>query len=444
MTKRSALDGICHSNQTLPNIRPSRKEATIGRGLIVAYMCDAHLGGGEEHAHQISKHLVGLGEELTYVTTLCPHLHAPFLCPDPGELERFEASCGYPIVRIRNRFLGYGRWFTPSAIINQIRLLRDLYAVVRRMQPQFIIVNQAVYLCAACWIISKLARLPVVQIVHHVWPTMGRGVRGRVRTILARFVFKAVDVNVCVSKATEEDVVGFAYSDRLKTAVISNAVDLDAVDDWRSDDRVGSEAMRLLRGRGCQVESDPVILTVARLEENKGIQWVIMAMPRILAEFPGTRYIVAGDGTYRSELESIVDSVLPTDQRGAITFLGRVSDTEKCALYDACDLFVMPSSEEGFGLVYAEAGAFGKPSIGCDVMGVPEAIADKETGLLVPPNDADAVAEAVLRLLRDDGERERMGAAARRRVETMGTWEDRAMQYQQLIRELTANRGRRK
>ena len=77
-------------------------------------------------------------------------------------------------------------------------------------------------------------------------------------------------------------------------------------------------------------------------------------------------------------------------------------------------------------------------------MGVPEAIADEETGLLVPPNDADAVAEAVLRLLRDDGERERMGAAARRRVETMGTWEDRAMQYQQLIRELTANRGKRK
>ncbi len=115
---------------------------------------------------------------------------------------------------------------------------------------------------------------------------------------------------------------------------------------------------------------------------------------------------------------------------------------EKYALYEACDLFVMPSSEEGFGLVYVEAGAFGKPSIGCDVMGVPEAIAHEETGLLAPPNDADAVADAMLRLLRDDGGRARMGAAARKRVEAMGTWEDRARQYQQLIGELVSKRGR--
>ena len=419
-------------------------KAIPGHGLIVSYLCNAHHGGGEEHAHQISKHLVGLGEELTYVTTLCPHSHAPFLCPDLSELERFEASCGYPIVRIGNRFLGYGRWFTPSAVLNQFRLLRDLYAVVRRMQPQFIIVNQGVFLCAACWIISKLARVPVVQIVHHLHATMGQGVRGRVRRTLARFAFRAVDVNVCVSKATERDVAEFADTDRVKTAVISNAVDLDAVDAWRSDDGVGSEAMRLLRERGYTEKPGPVILTVARLEENKGIQWGIRAMPKIMAEFPEARYVVVGDGTYRSQLKSIADSVLPDRQQGSVVFLGRVSDAEKYTLYEACDLFVMPSSEEGFGLVYAEAGAFGKPSIGCDVMGVPEAIAHGETGLLVPPNDADAVAEAVLRLLRNDEERARMGAAARKRVESMGTWEDRAKQYQQLIGELMAKRRRRK
>ena len=151
---------------------------------------------------------------------------------------------------------------------------------------------------------------------------------------------------------------------------------------------------------------------------------------------------MVGDGTYRSDLESIADSVLPADKREAVIFLGRVSDDKKYTLYEACDLFVMPSSEEGFGLVYAEAGAFGKPSIGCDVMGVPEAIAHEETGLLVPPNDADAVAEAILRLLRDDAERARMGAAARKRVESMGTWEDRARQYQQLIGELVSKRGK--
>ncbi len=407
----------------------------------MAYVCNAHLGGGEEHAHQISRHLVGLGEELTYVTMLCPHPHAPFLCPDPLELERFEESCGYPIVRVRNRFLGYGRWFTPSAIINQFRLLRDLYVVVRRLRPRFLLVNQGVFLCAICWMISKLARIPVIQMVHHVQQTMGQGVRGRVRRILARFVFKAVDLNVCISKATETDVTKFANSSRVRTTIIANAVDLDGMDAWKRDDLAGSKAMESLQQRGYVAARGPVILAVARLEENKGIQWGIRAMPKILAEFSDARYLVVGDGTYKSELECIAGSALLDSQQGAVVFLGRVSDDEKYALYEACDLFVMPSSEEGFGLVYAEAGAFGKPSIGCDVMGVPEAIAHEETGLLVPPNDPDAVADAILRLLRDDGERARMGAAARRRVETMGTWEDRARQYQQLIGELVSRRG---
>ena len=170
----------------------------------------------------------------------------------------------------------------------------------------------------------------------------------------------------------------------------------------------------------------------------KGTSLVIRAMERVLQEYPDACYVVAGRGPDRLELDRKVKSLLPVSHRGSVIFLGWVSDDEKYALHEACDLFVMPSSEEGFGLVYAEAGAFRKPSIGCDVMGVPEAIAHGETGLLVPPNDADAVAEAILRLLRDDAERARMGAAARRRVESMGTWEDRARQYQQLIGDLVS------
>ena len=124
---------------------------------------------------------------------------------------------------------------------------------------------------------------------------------------------------------------------------------------------------------------------------------------------------MAGDGLYRADLESTVKSVLPPSMQGAVTFLGKVSESEKFALYNACDVFAMPSSEEGFGLVFAEAGAFGKPVVGCDVMGVPEAVAHGQTGLLVPPSDADAVGSALLRLLRDENERARMGENGRRR-----------------------------
>ena len=97
----------------------------------------------------------------------------------------------------------------------------------------------------------------------------------------------------------------------------------------------------------------------------------------------------------------------------------------------------MPSAVEGFGLVFAEAGAFGKPVVGCDVMGVPEAVSQGETGLLAPPADAGAVGGAILRLLRDENERTQMGAKGRRRVEAMSSWSESARQYLQLIRELT-------
>ena len=231
-------------------------------------------------------------------------------------------------------------------------------------------------------------------------------------------------------------MTNFVRSKRVSTTVIPNAVDVDAVDAWREDAALAGAAMASLREHGYPSGHRPVILTVARLVERKGVQWVIGAMPRVLAEYGDARYVVAGDGPYRAELERTVEAVLPPPLRGAVTFLGAVSDSEKFALYHACDVFAMPSAEEGFGLVFAEAGAFGKPVVGCDVMGVPEAVAHGETGLLVPPADADAVGGAILRLLRDEKERTQMGERGRRRVESMASWSESARQYRQLIRDL--------
>ncbi len=385
-----------------------------------------------------------MGEDVTYVTTRCPHPHAPLLCPASAKIEQFEASCGYPIKRIQNTLLGSGRWLSLLVVLSRFSLIWNLHRMASRKRVEYIVVNQSTSLSVACWLVAKAARIPIIQIVHHLAADMGSGIGGRLRKWLIRLALRRVSVNVCVSNGTVSDVASFGRSDRVRTTVIPNALDLKAIDDWRGDAEVSGESAKLLQERGYPKGRRPVIFTVGRLYKHKGIHLVIRAMGRILNEFPETRYVVAGDGIYRSELESIAYSVLPASYREAVVFLGFVSDDEKYALYEACDLFVMPSSEEGFGLVYAEAGAFGKPSIGCDVMGVPEAIAHEETGLLVPPNDADAVAEAILRLLRNDTERARMGAAARQRVESMGTWEDRAREYQQLIGELTAKRGRRK
>ena len=408
----------------------------MGTGLMVSYLCSAHVGGGEVHCHQIARHLTCLGEDITYVAMSCPHPNRAIRCPAPEELEQFEAACGYPIERVHNKYLGSGRWKSPSALLARLRFLWDMHRVVRRRRVEYIVANQPASIATACCLAAKAARIPVIQIIHHMPGHMGSGLTGCWRKWLLYLSLRMADVNVCVSRATADDVINFASSKRIRTAVIHNAIDVDAVDAWREDGARASEAMSTLRDRGYPCGQRPLILTVARLVETKGIQWVIRAMPQVLSEYADARYVVAGDGPYRAELERMVEAVLPPPMRDAVTFLGAVSESEKFALYDACDVFAMPSAEEGFGLVYAEAGAFGKPVVGCDVMGVPEAVAHGETGLLVPPADVDAVGGAILRLLRDEKERVRMGRNGRRRVESMSSWRESARQYRQLIREL--------
>lgn len=410
----------------------------MGTGLMASYLCGGHVGGGEVHAHHIARQLARLGEDITFVATPCPHpttQHA--WCPEPQEMEQFEATCGYPIERVHGKSLGSGQWNSPSLALGRLRFVWDLYRAVRRRRAEYIVANQSPSMVAACCLVAKAARIPVVQTIHHMAPHTGPGLAGRRRKWLLHFNLRAANVNVCVSSATAADVTNFARSKRVRTTVIPNGVDVDAVDAWREDAALAGEAMGLLKERGYPGGHGPVILTVARLIEYKGIQWVIGAMPRILAEYAEARYVVAGDGPYRAELERTVKAVLPPPLRGAVTFLGQVSDSEKFALYDACDVFAMPSAVEGFGLVFAEAGAFGKPVVGCDVMGVPEAVSQGETGLLAPPADAGAVGGAILRLLRDENERTQMGAKGRRRVEAMSSWSESARQYLQLIRELT-------
>ena len=417
----------------------------MATGVMVSYMCRAHpFGATEEYCHQVTRILTDMGQEISYLTFSCPHSASGVgQCPDPGALEQFDATCGYPVERIRVPPLGLDRWNTLVGLSWRLRFSWNLVRAIQRKRPEYVIVNNWAFMSAVCCLAGRVLRIPVIVTVHHVNWDVGPRIRGRLRRAIVSFHLKFAEVNACVSESTASDVVQWTLSDRVKTTVIPNAIDLVPLDAWRQDADSTDEGVSVLRGLGFSGGNGPIIFTVARLVEYKGIQWVIRALPRILEEFPDARYVVAGDGPFKAELEETVKAALSSEQRDAVTFLGFVSTSEKFALYNACDMFAMPSTLEGFGIVYSEAGAFGKPSIGCDVMGVPEAIAHEQTGLLVPPNDSDAVAEAILRLLRDDGERERMGAAARKRVELMGTWEDRARQYQQLIEGVTRKRRKR-
>jgi phosphatidylinositol alpha-1,6-mannosyltransferase len=160
-----------------------------------------------------------------------------------------------------------------------------------------------------------------------------------------------------------------------------------------------------------------ILLTVSRLaapERQKGIDTVIRALPKLLEVFSDCYYVIVGDGDDRSRLMRLAES---TGVKNRIVFAGFKSDEELVPYYEACDVFVMPSCQEGFGVVFLEAMAFGKPVIGGNHGGTPEVVIDGVTGFLVNYDDEEALAKQFLCLLRSAELRQQMGRAGRRRVE---------------------------
>ena len=166
----------------------------------------------------------------------------------------------------------------------------------------------------------------------------------------------------------------------------------------------------------------PLLLSVSRLaseETGKGVDQVIRALPDIVKSVPGVRYAIVGDGRDRSRLERLTRE-LKVDDR--VEFRGRVSPEALARAYAECSLFVLPSRQEGFGIVFLEAAAFGKPSIGGKHGGTPEVISDGETGHLVDYDDIAGIASTIVDSLTHPDSLVAMGARARCRTDDLFTF----------------------
>ena len=169
-------------------------------------------------------------------------------------------------------------------------------------------------------------------------------------------------------------------------------------------------------------QEEPIILHVARLEEVKGTEWVIRAFAQVAPQMPAARLVLIGDGKLRKKLQKLARE---TGFAERISFLGARPHAEVLAWMQRAAMVVLSSvrtqsgREEGLGLVLLEAAASGVPGIGTRVGGISEGIAEGETGFLVPERDVESLAIAMGTLLANPPLRQRMGAAARSRVEQM-------------------------
>jgi phosphatidylinositol alpha-1,6-mannosyltransferase len=152
---------------------------------------------------------------------------------------------------------------------------------------------------------------------------------------------------------------------------------------------------------------------------------VIRALPSVAKKFPDVKYIIAGTGEEYDFLQRLAGEVGVEDK---VIFVGQIDNDEQAAYYAACDIFLMPNRQigadiEGFGMVFLEAGAAGRPVIGGRSGGTGEAIQDGVTGIRVDGENVHAISEAVIDLLSDSQKARTMGERGRQWVQTVFSWE---------------------
>jgi glycosyltransferase involved in cell wall biosynthesis len=155
----------------------------------------------------------------------------------------------------------------------------------------------------------------------------------------------------------------------------------------------------------------PLVGNVAALAAHKGQRHLVAAAAKVVRELPDTRFLVIGEGELRDQLERQIHD-LGLDRHVALT--GFRSDV--LGLVKSLDVFAMSSITEGLGSAILEAMACSRPVVATRAGGIPEAVDDEVTGIIVPPHDEDALAAGVVRLLKSPALRERFGQAGRQRV----------------------------
>jgi glycogen(starch) synthase len=178
----------------------------------------------------------------------------------------------------------------------------------------------------------------------------------------------------------------------------------------------------------------PRLLCLGRLQTQKGFDLVLSALPAIIDRFPQVRLTIAGDGPERAALEHQASEL---KLAGVVNFTGWVSPDRVPELINSATIVLMPSRWEGFGLVALEAGWMARPVIASRVGGLPEVIAQGETGILVESENSRALADAIVLLLTDPEKAVRIGQAARRRAQELFSWERCVAAYDTLYRRWT-------
>ncbi len=280
----------------------------------------------------------------------------------------------------KNRFYSMGRvpaQFRTIAFAIQIISLGLWY------RPRLIITTH-INLAVAAYFLKKITNIPYLVIAHgiEVW---------NIKSSYVKAAIHNADRIIAVSGYTRDRLLKELNLNPDQVTILPNTFDSNKF-------QIAPKPSHLLQKYNLTPDQ-PIILTVARLaevERFKGYDQVLLALPTIRQAIPNVHYVIVGKGSDRPRIEGIIEKL---NLQECVTLAGFIPDEELCDFYNLCDVFAMPSKREGFGIVYLEALACGKPTLGGNQDGAIDALCHGKLGALVDPDSPDEIAQTLIQIL---------------------------------------------
>jgi len=244
------------------------------------------------------------------------------------------------------------------------------------------------------------------------------GLSGKFGNKLKKYVFDNIDELTVVSASLKDAVVEFGYKKEIY--VYSMGIDTTMFSPDKKNPNL--KARFSINGE--------YLLYVGACTENKGIRYLVEAIPKIVAEYPDLKLLIIGDGVLKTEMISLVEQQNVQDN---VLFLGAILNNELPEFYATADIFVMPSLYDGFGLVNIEAMSCGTLPIVSDIPVFREIIEDGKTGVLVELKNSEKLASAVVRYLRNPEENIKMASRCRQDIIGKFDWVIVGNNYRELL-----------
>jgi phosphatidylinositol alpha-1,6-mannosyltransferase len=382
-----------------------------------------HAGGSRVYYHNLYKRMTQrFFDRVTILTKKVPGWQ---------EFDREESSGALQIVRKYLPLPNHRLRQIPKGLLSFLEALRLLF----QERPDAIHCGDLFPPALAGLLLKRLFGVPYLVYCHGEEITQID--RRHYQPLVRDHIYRNADGVVAASSFAQQNLIRIGVSpDRIRQ--ITPGVECD-----RFQPRPRNAD--LVRRYG--LEGKRVLLTVGRLVRRKGHDVVLQALSALAPEFPDLRYVIVGEGPEREGLERQCKDLGIPDK---VLFVGGISNEELPDFYNLGDIFVMTNREsrgdiEGFGMVFLEASASGKPVIGGLSGGAGQAIQHGVTGLLVDPENPVEVASNLKRLLLDPSLMQRMGDAGLRRVREEFDWESRCQALRDFSLEILERaKGRRR